>query len=145
MTGSGSAPYAPTGHRCGECGRPKLGRVFATALTGCGECDEVLTRHRCTKRPDITAVGGGDRWVCPDCASVWVTETVTEPCEGCGGDCGHLVRLRCWDVAEDRRAQGPRRAPTPQSPFHTVLRMPPDVAEIPVAARPPPRKHPPCG
>ena len=37
---------------CEECGRPKSFRLWPGTRTGCKTCDEVVTRHRCTKRPD---------------------------------------------------------------------------------------------
>ena len=62
--GTGILAYDLAGNWCEECGRAKSFRLFPGVLTGCKTCDEVITRHRCTKRPDLAA---GGSWTCPDC------------------------------------------------------------------------------
>jgi uncharacterized protein (DUF983 family) len=99
---------------CEECGRPKSNRPFEI-LTGCTTCDEVITRHRCTGRPDVNSLRAGLSWTCPECDSVWtVTEAETgEPCEECG-----LPRaVATWQVEPGARlATAPRYVPRKPDP-----------------------------
>jgi len=99
--------------RCPSCDRPKLARLFALSRTGCEQCDEVITRHRCSRRPSSDDVFPGTRWRCPECGSVWVAREQAEPC----GECHQEVVRRCWQVTDDRRAEGPRADPQPFTPF----------------------------
>jgi uncharacterized protein (DUF983 family) len=110
------------GNECPSCGRPKLARLFALSRTGCEECDEVITRHRCAGRPASDDVFPGTRWKCPQCASVWMAREHAESC----GECGQEVVRRCWDVTDDRRAEGPRVDPQLYTPF----RMPEFAARM---------------
>lgn len=101
---------------CQDCGRPKLARLFALGLTGCEQCDEVITRHRCSGRPSSDSVFPGTRWKCPVCASAWVAREREEPC----GHCGQPVVSKCWDIVDDRRHEGPRTEPQPFTPFRDL-------------------------
>lgn len=111
------AAYGLLGSSCCEdCGRPKLSRLFVLGVTGCAECDEVITRHRCTSRPSSDEVFPGTRWKCPVCASVWVAREREEPC----GECQQPVVTRCWEVLEDRRTEGPRQEPAAFTPMRQL-------------------------
>ena len=117
VTGPGVIPFDLAGNWCGECGRPKAFRLH-DMLTGCGECDEVVTRHRCTGRPDITQLADGQAWECPDCGSRWTPRSREEACADCCGDCGHTVTVRKWDYEEGPRlADAPRHVPLPYQPI----------------------------
>ena len=87
MTEDGIIAYGlADGFFCEDCGRPKLNRLLMIgSVTGCPKCDEVTTRHRCTKRPVMLPLG--ESWECPDCGSTW---TVTEQEVTCG-ECGTVL------------------------------------------------------
>ena len=112
-------PYGLDGNWCEECGRAKSFRLFPGTLTGCKLCDEVITRHRCTGRPDRDPLDPGESWECPDCGSTW---TAIEEADNCG-ECGQEVWRKTWAVVEgDRIATAPRHEPQPFSPFRSALR-----------------------
>jgi hypothetical protein len=96
-----------------ECGRPKMNRLMGI-VTGCEACDEVITRHRCTGRPDIDDVTCGEPWECRDCGSVWTAAEEVERCPDCCADCGHEITVRRWGVVQgDRIDTAPRYVPPP--------------------------------
>lgn len=99
---------------CGECGRAKAWRAMGI-LTGCPECDEVTTRHRCLGRPDRADLALGDSWKCPDCGSVWTAAETPADCGECGRPDGTIPS---WDTAEGPYlATAPRWTPPPASPW----------------------------
>jgi hypothetical protein len=105
------------GFHCEECGRPKSFRLWPGTLTGCKTCDEVVTRHRCTKRPDLDA---GQSWECPDCGTLWTATEEEEACGECGQGIGTMRRT--WDtVPGDRLDTAPRHKPEPFAPFRKPL------------------------
>jgi len=107
---------------CEECGQAKSFRMWPGTLTGCATCDEVVTRHRCTGRPDIDALADGQAWVCPDCGSTWTPRTETEDCLDCCGACGHQVTVRRWDSEKgDRIDSAPRHEPEPFTPLRNAI------------------------
>ena len=117
----GIIPYdLATGNFCGECGRAKLNRLFLDTLSGCSECDGVITRHRCTLPQDLAV---GQQWQCPLCDSTWTAREQVEACLDCCGECGHEVPVRKWDYAEGARAaSAPKRVPQgPYTPFRNRL------------------------
>jgi hypothetical protein len=129
----GVAPFDLAGNWCGECGQPKINRLF-DVLTGCPECDEVITRHRCTARPDRADLGTGDTWECPDCGAVWQAIEQAGPC----GECGQDVREPGWDSTPGPYLDtAPRHEPAPSmfAPFRNLLprRRPPQRAGQPGA------------
>ena len=104
----GIIAYDLAGNFCEECGRPKLNRLLYRAPSGCATCDEVITRHRCTKRPALDRLAMGESWECPDCGSVW---TVTETEDSCG-ECGRGEMVPGWSViAGDRMDTAPKYVP----------------------------------
>ena len=104
---------------CPECSRPLGNRVLMTAPSGCGTCDEAITRHRCTARPSREALGTGESWECPDCGSMW---TAIETASNCG-ECGQEVWEKTWDaVPGDRIATAPRYKPVVFTPFRNAIR-----------------------
>ena len=112
-------PYGLSASFCEECGRAKSFRLWPGVLTGCGTCDEVITRHRCTSRPDRDSLALGEVWECPDCGTAW---TATEDAVACG-ECGQDVWRKTWTYAEgDRIATAPRHDPQPFTPFRNALR-----------------------
>lgn len=122
VSAPGIIPYGLAGNFCEECGQAKMSRLFEV-LTGCKTCDEVITRHRCTGRPDIGSLADGQAWECPDCGSRWAPRTVQEACADCCGDCGHTVTVRRWDSEEGPRTDtAPRYSPAPWTPFRNALR-----------------------
>jgi hypothetical protein len=109
--------YDLAGNWCEECGRSKMSRLFG-GLTGCGTCDEAITRHRCTKRPDLDP---GQSWECPDCGSLWTAREEEETCESCGQGIGTM--RTAWDsVPGDRIDSAPRHKPEPWTPLRNALR-----------------------
>lgn len=123
MSENGVYAYDLAGNWCEECGQAKSFRLFPGTLTGCKTCDEVITRHRCTGRPDLDALAVGESWECPDCGSVWSAGEETKDCPDCCGDCGHLVTVKRWSVVEgDRVATAPRYKPEPFAPFRKLRR-----------------------
>jgi hypothetical protein len=111
--------YDLAGNWCEECGRAKSFRLWPGVLTGCKTCDEVVTRHRCTKRPAVTDRAPGQEWDCPDCGGIWRLADEEDSCPDCCGDCGHKVLSRRWILAEegDRLDTAPRHKPQPWTPF----------------------------
>ncbi len=123
MTDHGILMYDLAGNWCEECGRAKSLRLWPGTLTGCKTCNEVITRHRCTKLPAVTDRAPGQEWECPDCDSIWRLEEGPEPCPDCCADCGHEVTARRWVLAEkgDRTGSAPRHEPQPFAPFRNFL------------------------
>ena len=119
----GFLAYGLAGNWCEECGRAKSYRLWPGTLTGCKTCDEVVTRHRCTSRPDISEMAGGQSWECRDCGTTWTAGSEEEPCPDCCGDCGHVVTVRRWSFTKgDRIDAAPRYEPKPWTPFRDRLR-----------------------
>ena len=109
--------YDLTGNWCEKCGRAKSFRLWPGGLTGCATCDEVVTRHRCTKRPDLDV---GQSWTCPDCDSVWTAREEEETCGECGQGIGRMRKT--WDsVPGDRIDSAPRYKPEPWTPFRNIF------------------------
>ena len=115
MTDQGIISYGLDGNFCEECGRAKINRLLYRAPGGCATCDEVITRHRCTKRPDIGTLASGESWECPDCGSVW---TVTEEEDACG-ECGSVLgTMPGWSVVPGERIDtAPKYEPYVPVPF----------------------------
>lgn len=110
-------PYDLVGDWCEECGRAKSLRVWPGALTGCKTCDDVVTHHRCTKRPELNV---GETWTCPDCGTLWVACEEEETCGECGQGIGTMRRT--WEtVPGDRLDTAPRHVPQPFTPFRNLL------------------------
>ena len=106
------------GNWCEECGRAKSFRLWPGTRTGCAACDEVVTRHRCTSRPDLDALALGESWDCRECGSTW---TAVEKEDWCG-ECGRSGMVKGWDsVPGDRLDSAPRYEPQPWTPFRNVL------------------------
>jgi hypothetical protein len=119
VTENGWLPYDLVGNFCEECGRAKSFRMWPGVLTGCKTCDEVVTRHRCTRRPDDLPLGA--TWTCPDCGSTWTAREEEDTCGECGQGIG--TYRRAWDsVPGDRMDTAPRHAPQPFTPFRNRLR-----------------------
>jgi len=117
VTGNGLYPYGLAGNWCEECGRAKSFRLFPGGLTGCKTCDEVITRHRCTKRPDLAT---GESWTCPECGTIWTAREEEETCPECGQGIGTMRRT--WEtVPGDRIGTAPRHEPEPWTPFRNAL------------------------
>jgi hypothetical protein len=113
------APY------CEECGRPKINRLLfdGLAVQGCATCTEAVTRHRCTKLPDILSLAAGESWECPDCGSVWTHLERLEDCPDCCGHCGHMVMRDSWHkVLGDRIDTAPRYEPQVYTPLRNKLK-----------------------
>ncbi len=123
MTENGIVPYGLAGRFCcEECGQAKSFRLWPGMLTGCKTCDEVITRHRCTSRPDISEVADGQSWECRECGSTWTPRAREEDCPDCCGECGHQVTVRHWEVVEgDRIGSAPRYRPEPFTPFRNRI------------------------
>ena len=114
VTDHGILMYDLAGNWCEECGRAKSYRLWPGVRTGCKTCDEVVTRHRCTKRPDLAT---GESWTCPDCGTLWTAREEEETCGECGQGIGGTVQ-RTWDtIPGDRIATAPRYAPRSYTPF----------------------------
>ena len=121
MTGNGILMYDLAGNWCEECGRAKSYRLWPGVRTGCKTCDEVVTRHRCTKRPDLAT---GQSWTCPDCGTLWTAREEEETCGECGQGIGGTVQ-RTWDtIPGDRIATAPRYEPRPYGPFRSLFPLP---------------------
>ena len=106
---------------CEECGRAKSLRMWPGTLTGCGTCDEVVTRHRCPGLPDLNV---GESWTCGECGTVWTAGEREETCGECGQGIG-LMRKTWTSVPGDRLDTAPRYEPQPWTPFRDVLRQSP--------------------
>lgn|GEM_PF-2010838 len=119
MSENGIIPYDLAGNWCEECGRAKSLRLFGY-LTGCSLCDEVVTRHRCTKRPDLESLALGESWTCPDCDTLWTTREEEETCGECGQGIGTMRKT--WDREPgDRIDTAPRHEPQPFTPFRNAF------------------------
>ena len=82
----------------------------------------MITRHRCTKRPELEL---GQTWECPDCDSIWTLDAIQEKCPDCCGDCGHQVEGKHWDyVPGDRIDTAPKHKPQPYTPFRSKFERP---------------------
>jgi hypothetical protein len=119
VTENGILMYDLAGNWCEECGRAKSFRLWPGTLTGCKTCDEVVTRHRCTKRPAVADRAPGQEWECPDCGGIWRLAEEEDWCPDCCGECGHKIVSRRWALAEegDRLDTAPRHHPQPFAPF----------------------------
>ena len=115
---SGVLDYGLSANFCEECGRAKLNRLLMTAPSGCGTCDEVITRHRCTKSPPLDSMAVGESWTCPDCDSVW---TCTEEEDYCG-DCSQSTGMvKTWETIPGARiGTAPRFQPYVPTPFRAL-------------------------
>lgn len=113
MSETGIYAYDLAGSWCEECGQAKSFRLWPGVLTGCKTCDEAITRHRCTKLPDLADRAPGQTWECPDCGSLWKLAEEETGCPDCCGECGHTVTRRHWDLLEegDRISSAPRQVP----------------------------------
>ena len=117
MTENGIRMYDLAGNWCEECGHPKMNRLF-DILGTCKTCNEAITRHRCTKRPDLDV---GQSWECPDCGTIWTAGEEKETCGECGQGTG--IMRRTWDsVPGDRIDSAPRHKPEPWTPLRNALR-----------------------
>ena len=113
----GWLPYDLAGNWCEECGRAKSYRLWPGVLTGCKTCDEVVTRHRCMKRPDLDV---GQSWECPDCGTLWTAAEEEETCGECGQGIGTMRRT--WNsVPGDRIDSAPRYEPRPFTPLRNLF------------------------
>lgn len=131
----GIVPYGLAGNWCEECGRAKSFRLWPGTLTGCATCDEVITRHRCTGRPDISEMADGQSWECRDCGSEWTANDTQEACPDCCAECDHMVMVMRWSVVEgDRIASAPRFRPK----LFTPLRNPLPISRMAVSRPAPP-------
>lgn len=118
---TGWLPYDLADNFCSECGRSKGLRLFMN-LTGCSECDGIITRHRCTRRPVLES---GESWECPDCGSTWTAREEQDSCPDCCGDCGHVITAMHWDYTPgDRIATAPKHVPQPYTPFRNKFGRP---------------------
>lgn len=101
---------------CPECGRFLASRMLLTAPSGCGTCDEAITRHRCTRCPPLAP---GESWTCPECDSTW---TAAEEDDACG-ECGQPVKRKAWSVEVGARiGTAPRYNPVVFTPFRDLAR-----------------------
>ena len=121
MTGAGIIPYGLAGNWCEECGQAKSYRMWPGLLTGCATCDEVVTRHRCTGRPELDSLDVGASWTCPDCDTIWAIAEEAVWCPECG--CRECRTEKRWTVAVpgDRIGTAPRHDPQPYTPFRNRL------------------------
>ena len=120
VTENGIIPYDLIGNWCEECGRAKMYRIWPGTLMGCKTCDEVVTRHRCTGRPDLAT---GESWTCPDCGTLWTAAEEEDTCGECGQGTGSMRRT--WEtVPGDRIATAPRYEPRPYGPFRSLFPLP---------------------
>ena len=121
MTETGIIPYDLIGSWCEECGRAKSFRLWPGMLTGCKTCDEVITRHRCTGRPEPDDLDVGTPWTCPDCDSTWTVVEEAAWCSECG--CNECRTEKVWRVSVygDRIATAPRHDPPSVTPFRSIF------------------------
>ena len=113
---------------CPECGQFLGSRWLMTGDSGCGTCDEAVTRHRCVTCPPLSSMTPGESWACPDCDSVWTAADEDEPC----GECGQAVKRKAWSVVVgDRIATAPRYKPVAFTPFRDLGRAVQKLAEPP--------------
>jgi len=115
---NGILMYDLAGNWCEECGRAKSLRLFGY-LTGCTACDDVVTAHRCTGRPELDELPLGASWACPDCGGTWTAAEEEDFC----GECGQSTGMKkTWDVTEgDRIGTAPRHVPQPFTPFRNAI------------------------
>lgn len=106
--GTGILAYGlAEGRFCPECGLPLMRRLLEI-LTGCKTCDDVITRHRCTRRPALDKLPVGESWKCPDCLSIWTATEEERPCE----ECANPRQVKTWAYTEGSQvATAPRRKP----------------------------------
>ena len=123
MTGPGIIPYDLAGNWCEECGQAKSYRMWPGVLTGCATCDEVVTRHRCTGRPELDSLDVGASWTCPDCGTAWIVTEEGIWCPECG--CHECRTEKRWTVSVpgDRIGTAPRSKPEPWTPLRNALRQ----------------------
>jgi len=124
MSETGWQPYGLSAYFCEECGRPKSLRLWPGQLTGCKTCDDVITRHRCTERPDIREMPDDGTWECADCGSEWTVRAELEDCSSCCGECGHKTWHRTWErtIEGPRMDSAPKHQPVRYTPFRDRLR-----------------------
>ena len=135
MSETGIYPYDLIGNWCEECGRPKIDRLLGFA-GNCGTCTEAITRHRCTKRPELAA---GGSWTCPDCGTIWTAGEEEKTCGECGQGTGTMRRT--WDtVPGDRIGTAPRYKPEPFTSFRDALRQTVNAVYAGPALPSPPRE-----
>lgn len=120
MTDRGILMYDLAGNWCEECGRAKSYRLWPGVRAGCKTCDEVVTRHRCT-RPDLENLDIGALWTCTDCGTVWAIAEEPVTCSECG--CYECRTEKRWTVSVpgDRIDTAPRRVPQPFAPFRNLF------------------------
>jgi len=120
----GILAYDLASNWCEECGRAKMNRLLGM-LTGCKTCDEVITRHRCTGRPDLDPLDTGALWTCQDCGTVWVVTEEAAWCPECG--CSECRTEKRWTVSVpgDRIDTAPRHKPQPFTPLRVPSFSPP--------------------
>jgi hypothetical protein len=118
MSEIGVIAYDLAGEFCAECGVHVSMRMFGP-LRGCKTCEEVMTRHRCTKRPPVGDKPVGETWDCSDCGTVWI---VTEERDTCGA-CGRSGMEKFWTlyVRGDRIDTAPRHEVPTYTPFRDIL------------------------
>lgn len=127
---------------CEECGRAKSYRLWPGVLTGCKACDEVVTRHRCTGRPDLDSLDIGTSWTCPDCGTAWAVTEEGIWCPECG--CHECRTEKRWTVSVpgDRIETAPRYRPPPWTPLRNVLHQMAEVATSRPAVSPANNRYP---
>lgn len=130
MTGPGIIPYDLAGNWCEECGQAKSYRMWPGLLTGCATCDEVVTRHRCTGRPELDSLDVGASWTCPDCDTIWAIAEEAVWCPECG--CRECRTEKRWTVSVpgDRIGTAPRHKPQPYAPLRVPV-FPPGLGLFP--------------
>jgi len=124
VTGPGIIPYDLAGNWCEECGQAKSYRLWPGVLTGCATCDEVVTRHRCTGRPELDSLDVGASWTCPDCGTAWIITEEGIWCPECG--CHECRTEKRWTVSVpgDRIGTAPRHEPQPYAPLRVPVFRP---------------------
>ena len=123
VTETGILMYDLAGNFCEECGRAKSFRLWPGMLTACKTCDEVITRHRCTGRPEPDDLDVGTPWTCPDCDSTWTVVEEAVWCSECG--CPECRTEKVWRVSfyGDRIDTAPKYDPPPPfMPFRNLFR-----------------------
>ena len=130
MTETGIIPYDLIGNWCKECGQAKSYRMWPGVLTGCATCDEVVTRHRCTGRPELDSLDVGASWTCPDCDTIWAIAEEAVWCPECG--CRECRTEKRWTVSVpgDRIGTAPRHKPQPYAPLRVPV-FPPGLGLFP--------------
>jgi hypothetical protein len=114
VSGNGIILYDLAPPTCPECGTPLGNRWLMAGDSGCRTCDDAVTRHRCTGRPDVLSLAPGESWECTDCGSTWTAIEVADSCR----ECEQEVRRKTWETVEgDRMAIAPRYKPVVFTPF----------------------------